>query len=134
MIKRLDQIQRLGCKAILGAFRTVSVAILEAEAGVDPTYIRLHKRLLRHFSKLYTLPKDHPQASELPYQAVKIFTDGSRCYSLHGLGAVHVHGSMDEIHWADVVTNPILFSSNLGLRVVPYEDIKLKRKRREKKA
>jgi hypothetical protein len=143
----------------------VSLAILEAEAGVDPTYIRLHKRLLQHFSKLYTLPKDHPlwpnlsavpthprnrrfksplanlkevfseachepleliapfcvapwtrslendveiaddrevaikQASNLPYQAVKIFTDGSGCNSLLGLGAVHVQGSMDEIHW-----------------------------------
>jgi ribonuclease HI len=165
IIKRLDQVQRLGCKAILGAFRTVSLAILEAEVGVDPTYIRLQKRLLRHFSKLYTLPKDHPlwpnlsavpthpvnrqfksplanlkeifsevchepleliapfcvapwtrslendieipdnreaaikQASELPYQAVKTFTDGSGCNSLLGIGAVHVQGSVDEIHW-----------------------------------
>jgi ribonuclease HI len=39
------------------------------------------------------------QASELPYQAVKIFTDGSGCNSLLGIGAVHVQGSMDEIHW-----------------------------------
>jgi hypothetical protein len=60
IIKKLDQVQRLRCKAILGAFYTVLLAILEAEAGVDPTYIHLHKWLLRYFSKIYTLPKDHP--------------------------------------------------------------------------
>lgn len=58
--KQFDRVQRSGCRAILGAFRTVALTILEAEAGVDPTHTCLQKALLRHLAQLYTLPQEHP--------------------------------------------------------------------------
>lgn len=56
----LDAIQRLGAQAITGAFKTVSLSILEAEAGLTPTDFRLRKRVLNHWASMHTLPDNHP--------------------------------------------------------------------------
>lgn len=41
-LKRLDKAQRIGAQAITGAFSTVSLLIVEAEAALTPTMDRLH--------------------------------------------------------------------------------------------
>lgn len=35
-IARLNRVQRLGAQAVIGAFRTVSTAVLQDEAGLEP--------------------------------------------------------------------------------------------------
>ena len=46
--KDLDAIQRLGAQAIIGAFRTVSLSILEAEADLMPIELRLRNRVANY--------------------------------------------------------------------------------------
>ena len=58
--KDLDAIQRLGAQAIIGAFRTVSLSILEAEADLMPIELRLRNRVANHWTNMYTLPSNHP--------------------------------------------------------------------------
>jgi hypothetical protein len=58
--RMLDSVQRLGAKMVVSAFRTVSTAVLEAEAGLLPTDTRLKRRLLSHTINLHTLPGSHP--------------------------------------------------------------------------
>jgi len=56
----LDPVQRLAAKAVVSAFRTVSTAVLEAEAGLLPTDTRLKLKLLKHTVNLHTLPDLYP--------------------------------------------------------------------------
>jgi len=58
--KALDAVQKIGCQAITGAFKTASRAILEAEAGLLPTALRLKRRVVQNAINLYTLPGSHP--------------------------------------------------------------------------
>lgn len=58
--KTLDAIQRLGAQAITGAFKTVSLSILEVEADLPPTDFRLRKKVLSHWTNMHTLPDNHP--------------------------------------------------------------------------
>ena len=46
--KDLDAIQRLGAQAIIGAFRTVSLLILEAEADLILIELRLRNRVANY--------------------------------------------------------------------------------------
>ena len=47
-------------KAILGAFRTTATTALEIESGLMPSYLRLQSKILRSYTRLASLPKDHP--------------------------------------------------------------------------
>jgi hypothetical protein len=47
-------------KAIMGAFRTTPTAALEIESDLMLTHLRLKSKILRAFTRLATLPQDHP--------------------------------------------------------------------------
>ncbi|KAJ5288337.1 hypothetical protein N7508_011112 [Penicillium antarcticum] len=55
-----EVIQRVASQAIVGVFRSTALAIAEAEAGIEPTVVRLRARILKHWIVCHTLPKDHP--------------------------------------------------------------------------
>ena len=56
----LEKVQRLGARIILRAFKSVSLAVLEAEAGLATVADRLHAQVSNHAAKLLALPGDHP--------------------------------------------------------------------------
>ena len=56
----LNRAQRVGAQAITGAFRTVSVAIAEAEAYIRPVHQRLGERATKLWIGIHTLPDTHP--------------------------------------------------------------------------
>ncbi|KAB2568601.1 putative RNA-directed DNA polymerase from transposon BS [Lasiodiplodia theobromae] len=60
LMKSLEAVQRIAGRAITGAFRTVALPILEAEAAILPVGIRLHQQLLRFWVNCHTLPQKHP--------------------------------------------------------------------------
>lgn len=55
-----EAIQRVASQAIVGVFRNTALVIAEAEAGIEPTVVRLRARILKHWIVCHTLPKDHP--------------------------------------------------------------------------
>jgi hypothetical protein len=56
----LNRAQRIRAQAITGAFRTVSVAIAEAEAYIRPVHQRLSERATTLWIYIHTLPNTHP--------------------------------------------------------------------------
>ncbi|KAF4546478.1 putative reverse transcriptase, partial [Lasiodiplodia theobromae] len=60
LMKSLEAVQRIAGRAITGAFRTVALPILEAEAAILPVGIRLHQQLLRFWVNCHTLLQKHP--------------------------------------------------------------------------
>ena len=56
----LNRAQKVGAQAITGTFRTVSVAIAEAEAYIRPIHQRLHERATKLWIGIHTLPNTHP--------------------------------------------------------------------------
>ena len=59
-IARLNRIQRMGAQAIIGAFRTVSTAVLQDEAGLEPVERRLARKVAKHTLDVRSLPQTHP--------------------------------------------------------------------------
>jgi len=57
LVSALNTIQRLGARSILGAFKGVSLAVLEAEAHLDAVTQRLHRKVTNHLASLCTLPE-----------------------------------------------------------------------------
>jgi ribonuclease HI len=57
---RLRQAQGIGAKAIIGAFKTVSLPIAEAEAQVEPIELRHREQRRGFWIKSHTLPTKHP--------------------------------------------------------------------------
>jgi hypothetical protein len=55
-----EVVQRIATQAIVGAFRTTALPTAEAEAGIEPTCVRLRARIMKHWIICHTLPKDHP--------------------------------------------------------------------------
>jgi hypothetical protein len=55
-----EAIQRIASQAIVGVFRTAVLPIAEAEAGIEPTCVRLRSRIVNHWIACHTLPRDHP--------------------------------------------------------------------------
>jgi hypothetical protein len=55
-----EAIQRVASQAIVSVFRNTALAIAEAEAGIEPTVVRLRARIMKHWITCHTLPKDHP--------------------------------------------------------------------------
>ena len=58
--KWLNEAQKMGAQAITGAFKTVSVAVAEAEAGILPIGERHAQAGTRLYVNMQTLPKTHP--------------------------------------------------------------------------
>jgi hypothetical protein len=60
MHKTFEAVQKVGSQTILGAYRTAAGTILETEAGLLPTSLRLERRVMQYVINLHTLPKQHP--------------------------------------------------------------------------
>lgn len=60
ILKSLEAVQRIAGRAITGAFRTVALPILEAEAAILPVRVRLEQQMLRFWVNCHTLPQSHP--------------------------------------------------------------------------
>lgn len=58
--RAFEAIQKIGSRTIVGAYKTAAGPILEAEAGLLPTTLRLERRVLQYITNLHTLPKEHP--------------------------------------------------------------------------
>lgn len=56
----IEAIQKIGSIAITGAFRTAAGKILEIEAGLVPTALRIQQRIIKFIINLHTLPEGHP--------------------------------------------------------------------------
>ena len=59
VLKQLDKIQRVGCQAITGAFKTVFLLIAESEATLTPLKSRLLKHQLLTWMKWHSKPAHH---------------------------------------------------------------------------
>jgi len=60
IVRSFEAIQRVASQAIVGVFQSTALAIAEAEAGIEPTVVRLRARILKHWIVCHTLPKHHP--------------------------------------------------------------------------
>ncbi|KAI2669422.1 hypothetical protein LCP963914a_9931 [Penicillium roqueforti] len=60
IIRPFETVQRVASQAIVGVSRSTALAIAEAEAGIEPTVVRLRARILKHWIVCHTLPPDHP--------------------------------------------------------------------------
>jgi hypothetical protein len=49
-----EAIQRVASQAIVGVFRNTALVIGEAEAGIEPTVVRLRARILKHWIVCHT--------------------------------------------------------------------------------
>ena len=58
--KMLNPVQKWAASAIVGAFRTTSVVIAEAEAGIIPARARWREQRMRFWTNMLTLPRSHP--------------------------------------------------------------------------
>jgi ribonuclease HI len=63
----LEKVQRLGARAILRAWKAVALPILEVEAGIEATTVRLTRKVTAHAAKLLALPIDNPVRKSLVY-------------------------------------------------------------------
>ena len=59
VIQRLQRTTRIGAKAIVPTFKTVSRDVVIAEAALEPTQERLYEHIRRHWIKLHTKLKKH---------------------------------------------------------------------------
>jgi hypothetical protein len=55
----LNQAQRIGVQAIIGAFRTVALERAEMEAGIRPTNKHFKAQRSKFWIKSHTLPENH---------------------------------------------------------------------------
>lgn len=60
MTRMLNQAQRIGAQAIIGAFRTVSLERAEMEASISPIAQRFKEQQDKFWVKSHTLPEKHP--------------------------------------------------------------------------
>ena len=58
-IKGLERVQRIGAQAVINAFKTVSLVIAEAEAGLETISSRLHHQYTATWMKLHSKSKNH---------------------------------------------------------------------------
>jgi hypothetical protein len=59
----LDKAQMVGAQAITGAFRTVAIAVAEAEASIQPVQERHAQAATRFWTNRWSLPRTHPLAT-----------------------------------------------------------------------
>ena len=60
MLFMLNQPQRIGMQAIIGAFHIVALLVAEAESSIDNLELCIRKKCLQFWINLHTLPKNHP--------------------------------------------------------------------------
>jgi hypothetical protein len=65
LLNRLGQVQRLGARITLRAFRQVSLGVLEAEACLETARDRLTWRTAKHTAKLLAADQDNPAREAL---------------------------------------------------------------------
>jgi ribonuclease HI len=65
LLNRLGQVQRLGARITLRAFRQVSLGVLEAEACLETARDRLTWRTAKHAAKLLAADQDNPAREAL---------------------------------------------------------------------
>ena len=58
-MKGLERVQRIGAQAVISAFKTVSLVIAEAEAGLERISTRLHRQYITTWVKLHSKSKTH---------------------------------------------------------------------------
>ena len=58
--KTFEAVQKIGSRTILGAYKTAAGLILESEAGLLPTTLRLERRVMQYVINLHILLKEHP--------------------------------------------------------------------------
>jgi hypothetical protein len=63
----LGKVQRLRAQAILRAWKAVTLPILEAEANLEATRVRLTQKVAAHAIKLLVLPIDNLARKALVY-------------------------------------------------------------------
>jgi hypothetical protein len=56
----LNRSQKIGARAITGAFRTVALAVVEAEAYIRPIRQRQFERATKLYVDIQTFPDTHP--------------------------------------------------------------------------
>ena len=61
---KLDKVQNIGLRTILGAMKTTPIAEMEKTAGVEPFEGRKQAKLLIHAEKMKRMP-DHPLHQKL---------------------------------------------------------------------
>ena len=59
VLKQMERVQRIGCQAIVGAFKIVSLVVAEAEATLTPFKSRLLKHQLLTWIKWHSKPAHH---------------------------------------------------------------------------
>lgn len=59
-LARLGRVQRMGAQLVIGPFRTVSSAVLQDEAGLEPVESRLARKSAERTLRGRALPHDHP--------------------------------------------------------------------------
>ena len=62
----LDNVQRLGARMILRAWKRVALPVLEAEACLETTVRRLQRKVAAHTVKLISLPCSNPARKAIP--------------------------------------------------------------------
>jgi len=86
LISALESIQRLGARSILGAFKGVSLAVLEAEAHLEPVTHMLHRKVTSHLASLCALPETNPATiclRRFPRQASRYPSPLGATWSMH---------------------------------------------------
>jgi hypothetical protein len=78
LLNRLGQVQRLGARTILRAFRQVSLGVLEAEACLETARDRLTRRTAKHTGKILAADQDNPAREAL---LLKNWSNSFRYYS-----------------------------------------------------
>jgi hypothetical protein len=89
LMTQLERVQRIGATAITGSFRTVAMAIAEAEADIRPVRQRHAERAIKLLTNLPTLPKTKNflvkvQRSSMSPLSIKSSSDSLNDISLIG--------------------------------------------------
>jgi hypothetical protein len=58
-MREIPTTQRISMKAVLGCYRTTFTAVLEIETGLQPTWIRLQKKVLLATARMQSLSAKH---------------------------------------------------------------------------
>lgn len=61
---KLDKVQNIGLRTVLGAMKTTPIATMEKTSGIEPLASRRQTKLLTHAEKMNRLP-DHPLHNRL---------------------------------------------------------------------
>lgn len=95
-----NRAQKMGARAITGAFRTVSTAVAEAEASLQTVDERHVQAGMRSYINIKTLPKTHPLAT------LKVLTSQRYISLLKRLALAYKGSSIKRIETIQAYTVP----------------------------